>query len=320
MSLVTVIIPCRTVDEQLVQCVQTCLESPVDGLQIIVLPDDDTTCEFDAVRTLHIGKKLPSEKRNVGAKHSNARYLAFIDADAYPIGDWLQTGLKHLGEDETVGIATGPNLTPPEDSLMQKASGDILRSWVGLGPLSIRHNLPEKPKETADLMSCNMFISKELFEKLGGFDTSLLTGEDYKLCQACWAAGKRVVLYPDVCVYHHRRPLFLPHLAQMWRYALDKGRVLRGNITATKLFYLLPSAFVIWLVAYLSTAPYLLAWPLNLACLTALTLYIIIVAAAMRNRNPVRWAAATVGTVLTHIAYGIGFLVGYFRGKQSEVA
>ena len=61
---VSIIIPCKDIDAQTSECIDTCRNLDYDNFEIIVLPDD---------------------KRNIGAKNSTGEYLAFIDSDAYPI-------------------------------------------------------------------------------------------------------------------------------------------------------------------------------------------------------------------------------------------
>ena len=101
--------------------------------------------------------------------------------------------------------------------------------------------------KTDDLPS---WFKASVFKKTGGFDESFLTGEDTKVCMdIVYRQGKKLVYAPDVVVYHHRRPLFKPHLKQVRTYSRHRGLFARiFPKTSRRLTYFIPSTLVTGLV------------------------------------------------------------------------
>jgi hypothetical protein len=120
---------------------------------------------------------------------------------------------------------------------------------------------------------------------------------------------------PNIVVYHHRRPLFIPHLRQVWRFALHRGFFARrfgGN--SLKLTYFAPSLMllailvgpILWFVnVYLSG---LILFGLMAYVLLALITGSVIVA---KNREGAAMAFLVwTGIILTHATYGTSLLMG----------
>ena len=122
--LVSIIIPCKDVDDYTRECIEYCRRLDYPNFEIILLPDYSTEA-IDGVKVIATGPVAPGVKRNIGVKNSNGEFCAFIDNDAYPRSDWLTNALKYF-EDPEVGGVGGPGLTPEADGFMQKAGGYVL--------------------------------------------------------------------------------------------------------------------------------------------------------------------------------------------------
>ena len=91
-----------------------------------------------------------------------------------------------------------------------------------------------------------LFVRKSVLDSIGGYRTDFWPGEDTLLCKDIVDNWKRIVYDPWVVVYHHRRPLFLPHLRQLGRYAFHRGYFCkRFPSNSLKLSYFVPSAFTV---------------------------------------------------------------------------
>lgn len=316
---ISIIIPFKEMNDYVEECIKRCLELDYDNFEILLLPDSPMEHEFPKTRAITTGPVKPSLKRNTGISESDGEICAFIDSDAYPTKDWLKNSLKYL-EDETVGIVGGPNLVPEEDSVWQKASDDVLSSGIGAGIFALRYIL-RKGQPVKELPSCNLIAKKALLNKVGGFDTSLLTAEDAKVCFQVRQLGKKVIYSPDVIVYHHRRALFRPHFKQMWIYGRDKAYVLtHGFFSLDKMYYFLPSLFVLFLIFgfLVSFNPWITIPYIKIVYQALLVIYIFIVAVTSLAKSLKRSILIFPGIMLTHVFYGIGFLYGLTLWKRGE--
>ena len=315
---VSIIVACRNLDSYVKECIRECLRLDYPLFELIVLPDYEQPVDKDGVRIIPTGPVRPSEKRNTGVELSKGEIIAFIDGDAYPAADWLRKAVRYF-DDREVGAVGGPGLTPEQDGVMQKASGEILSSVFGGGPLSFRHS-PKTARKCDDIPSVNLIVRRSVFNELGGFNSSFWPGEDTKFCRdLVYGHGKRIVYAPEVRVFHHRRDLFLPHLRQIAGYGFHRGYFSRKfPENSRKPVYFIPSALVIGLPVFLilgslNSALRNLAIVMSISYLFAVTVAALV--AGLRYRNLVLGGAVFLGLVATHFWYGAYFMKGLASGK-----
>jgi hypothetical protein len=165
---------------------------------------------------------------------------------------------------------------------------------------------------------CNLFVRRETFELLGGFDESLgYIGEDTDLLRRALDAGARVVLDPDVRVRHRRRPFPGPYVAQRWRYRVKTGRLLverpglhgRGRVAALLTAGLAGSAGIaIYGAVFLIPAAVvyaLAAWTLSFP---------------IWRRDLALAPAVPFAFAVHHLTYFAGLLTGITRGVLAVAA
>lgn len=258
------------------------------------------------------GPMRPAQKRNLGARAAQGEVLAFIDDDAYPRADWLANAAARLAGPDAIDALGGPGLTPPDDPPCAQLSGLVLASPLVSGNFRCRYFIQGPLRRVEDFPSCNLFVRKSAFEAIGGFRENYWPGEDTLLCADLQTSGHTLWYDPRLVVYHHRRPLFGPHLRQVGRYALHRGHFARRfGLNSRRLSYHLPSLFLLglllgplacWILPIL-TVPYcaiVLLW-LGLTGLDAL-----VEAPTPRAILPL-W----FGILATHLVYGARFIQGY---------
>ena len=248
--------------------------------------------------------------------YAKGEILAFIDDDAYPRKDWLKNAMENF-KDQDVAAVGGPAITPGEDSIRQKASGLIYSSFLVSGEYVYRY-LPKKKREVDDYPSCNFLVRKSIMQELGGFNTNFWPGEDSKIClDITRKLSKKIIYDPLVLVYHHRRPLFMPHLKQIASYALHRGYfVKRYPETSLKLSYFIPTLLLFALIggAILSLA----LTPLRIIYFFGLCLYLILVFISSISKNLRLFSLVFLGIILTHLTYGLYFLKGLVASNLKE--
>ncbi len=128
--------------------------------------------------------------RNLGARLTTGEVLVFIDADV-----WLRPGyggaLRRVIEDfaEHPQTLAGAVVGIPDDPTWLQAA------WAD-----------PRIQRMAHLGSANMVIGRAFFERLGGFNERLPTGEDTDLCERVERAGGEVRFVPELVTAHQGWP------------------------------------------------------------------------------------------------------------------
>lgn len=209
---VSVIVPVRNDAERLARCLAALAANgyPADRLEVIVVDNGSTDGSADRAR--RTGARVVIRRdarvgalRNEAAAISRGDVLAFVDADHEVDSSWLSTAVELL-EDAAVGAVGAPYRAP--------AGATWVQQWYD----TFRDHRPGR-HETAWLGSGNMAIKKTLFDRLGGFDTTLAACEDVDLCRRLRAAGYRVLADARLGSVHFGDPATLGTLfrAELWR-------------------------------------------------------------------------------------------------------
>lgn len=320
----SIIIPVRAINDYIREAVPYHFKQTYQNFEIIIYPNFFTEEEKNLpenellkdhrVRIIESGNVGPAEKRDLAIKDAKGEILAFIDDDAYPKKDWLENTLKHFERPEVAGVC-GPAATPSTDSMLQKVSGNIYEAWICNGPYTYRYLPTRGVHEVDDYPSVNLLIKKDIFTKVGGFDSTFYPGEDTKLCLDIVHKEKKKIIYdPQVFVWHHRRPFGLKFFKQACNYAIHRGYFARKYPeTSLRPSYFIPTLFIagiiggifIWDIEILRYIYLLIIGTYLLGLLTEL----------FKKRNPIQSILTIVGIFLTHVSYGIAFVVGLLLPK-----
>lgn len=315
--LVSIIIPLPRFNDYIREAIPYYERLNYPEFEIIILPDTEqkeVLSDKLPIRVIPSGAVGPAEKRDLGAKQAKGSILAFTDDDAFPDPNWLMNAIPYF-QDKTVAAIGGPAVTPPNEGFWQKISGNVYASVFMSGSYRKRYVRTGVCHEDFDLPSVNLITRRDVFESIGGFDSTFYPGEDTKFCLEIKKLGHKIIYNPDVLVYHHRRPLFPNHFKQIANYALHRGFFVKVYPeTSRKPAYFAPSVF---LVAF--TGGLLLSFFSNwfaLAYISGISLYFLLNILAVLNKNPLETILTAAGVFLSHLTYGAWFLKGLLFTKE----
>ena len=210
---VSVIVPVRNGAADLAALLP-CLEAQTllpDELEIVVGDDGSTDGGADAMAArnerVRVAAGPPTNSyaaRNRAVAASTAPVLAFCDADCRPEPEWLAEGLRAL---ETTDLAAGRIRlnVPTERTVWSLVDMD--------GAKDHEHQVRVGLAETA-----NLFLRRELFDRVGGFEGDIAEYGDYEFVERCVAAGARLTYAPDAVVSHPVRTSGRTLLRALWKY------------------------------------------------------------------------------------------------------
>lgn len=291
----SIIIPCKTKKDLCLELLPALKNQSYKNFETIIATDKKAG-------------KNPAQKRNWASKKAKGNYLAFIDSDAFPDPNWLKNSLKHLKPTYITAVC-GPNLTPPNNNLKQQVSGYIWSTVIGAGGAGVYRNKQKKQRFTKDFPSSNLLVKKNDFNKVKGFNTSFWPGEDTKLCHdLVFTLNKKILYHPSIRVFHHRRPIFIPHLKQISRFGYHRGLFAKILPKTSKLpGYFAPSTFLLWLIlTYLFFTPVFHLTLNTYFSIIAITTVSVII----KSNNPLLGILFFITIPLTHLTYGLYFIQG----------
>ncbi len=311
--MISIVIAVKNDNPYLQQSVRESLKQKYEKFEIIVLPDENIDTLPPEVTVIPTGNELPAIKRNIGVEAAKGEIIAFLDDDSYPAANWLYELAANFDDDE-VGAAGGPATTPSEDTLWLQVSGAVYSSFAASGSYRYRY-IHDRRREVDDYPTCNLAVRRSVFNDANGFQTNYWPGEDTELCLTITKKlGKKIIYDPLVHVYHHRRSFWNGHFKQVTQYALHRGFfVKKFPETSRKPAYFMPTILAFGILTGWTT--YFWCKPLFYIYLAVLIVYFIVLAAASLLASPKLILYTIMGTVLTHIAYGIYFMKGLFSSK-----
>lgn len=314
----SIIIPFKTVDKYLLECLGWCHEQEYKKFEIILLPDNkiiksQLSKKWKNIKIIPTEKVFPSKKRNIGMKHSKGNIYAFIDADAFPKTNWIKNSVKYF-KNEKIAAVGGPNISPKNEPFLIQISGRVITNFFATGSVAKRFKVYKKNYFAHELSASNLIIRKSIMQKLGGFDEAYLTGEDSKLCYQINNIGKKILYAKDVQVYHHQRRWPFSYSKQILTWGLSRGHLIFTTRFNPKIEHFLPLLFTIFL--FIGGILSFINAPFRMFYSAVLIIYLWLSLLFSINKNIVYTPFILISIPLTHVIYAIGFFLGLIGFKR----
>src|SRR5882672_4445449 len=167
--LVSIIVPTYKSAKTLTACLQSIKDQTYPAIEVIVVDNNstDNTAEIARAFTKHVYIRGPerSAQRNYGVQVSKGKYVVIIDSD-------MELGPKVI----EACVAT-------TESSQQIGGVVIPEESFGEGFWAQCKRLERSFYVGVDWMEAARFYRKDLYQKLGGYNEKLVSGEDWDLSQ-----------------------------------------------------------------------------------------------------------------------------------------
>jgi cellulose synthase/poly-beta-1,6-N-acetylglucosamine synthase-like glycosyltransferase len=235
-----------------------------------------------------------------------------LDAHSRPYPDYIENCVKDIetGLGDNVGGVW--EIQPGADTWIARSIAVAAAHPLGVGDALYRHARNASEVDTVPFGA----FKRKLIERIGMFDESLLTNEDYEFNVRIRKAGGRIWLDPSIRSIYFARSTFRELTHQYWRYGFWKWQMLKRYPDTLRWRQALPPLFVLSLIGLLVFSIFKSVFIFVLGIELAIYFVIMILAgihSAARHRRIGLIPGLPLSIFIMHISWGGGFLWGILK-------
>jgi GT2 family glycosyltransferase len=256
----SIIIVNRNTLDYLEKCLNSIFNSEFRDYEVIVVDNGSVDGSAEHIRRIfpHVGL-IASEANlgyamgnNLGASRAGGKYLLFLNSDVEVGTDLLETLVRVMESDNSIGALGSKVILDKEKKLIDCIGGfDCDNFGYGLRPVGhgeVDHGQYDNRTEVFGVAGMCFMTRKAIFELVGGFDSSFfLLVEDIDLSWRIRLCGYKVAVEPSAMVYHKSQGTFKREKVRRdyIRYLAERNtlRMLMKNYSISSLLTLLPKYF-----------------------------------------------------------------------------
>ena len=331
MPSISVIVPCFN-EENTVHlllgalCNQT---FPLSCLEVVIADGQSTDGTRQAVRAFqqqHPELKIvwvENPRRNIPAglnaalKAATGEVIVRLDAHSIPAPDYVERCLNGLESELGENVGGVWEIRPGGTGWMARAIAAAAAHPLGVG--DARYRTSGQPGEV-DTVPFGSF-RREVLDRIGWFDESLLSNEDYELNARLRKQGGRVYLDPAIKSGYFARATLGALSRQYFRYGYWKWRMLRRYPDTLRWRQALPPGFVLSLLVFALGGLFVPFFRIFLAVeILVYTLALLIAAAltAARKKDLSLLFGLPMAIATMHVSWGSGFLVSVLDSRRTH--
>ena len=317
---VSIIVPCYNEQETIRQLLEAIYHQtyPRAEMEVVIadgFSEDATRDEIATFQEEHpdlivrvvdnAARSIPSAI-NCAIQDSYGEIIIRMDAHSRPYPDYVERCLSALDVDLGDNVGGVWEIKPGSRSWIAESIAVAAAHPLGVGDAGYRIGGQASAVDTVPFGA----FRRSLVDKLGLFDETLLSNEDYEFNTRIRQSGGRVWLDPEIVTVYYARSTLRDLTRQYWRYGYWKFRMLRRYPDTLRWRQGLPPLFVASLIGLLL----LTWWPLASWLLTLeLVIYVIVlllagVLSSAKHRKIYLLIGLPLSSATMHLAWGGGFL------------
>jgi glycosyltransferase involved in cell wall biosynthesis len=254
MPTVSIIIPCYNEEATIYDTLQAVHAQTYPRAQMEVVIADalskdrtrERIAEFQQahpdlpVRVVDNARRIIPAALNRAIEAAQGEIIVRMDAHSKPYPDYVERCVRALEEGRGDNVGGVWEIRAGAPGWMAEGIAVAAAHPLGAGDAAYRLDPEAGPEDTVPFGA----FRKSLVERIGKFDESLLTNEDYEFNARIRKAGGVVWLDPQIRSVYYARPTFVHLARQYWRYGFWKWRMLRRYPGSLRWRQALPPIFV----------------------------------------------------------------------------
>lgn len=294
---------------------------PLNDIEVIIadgLSTDHTRTVISDFQLSHPGlviriidniqRAIPSGL-NRAIEVAQGKYIIRMDAHSIPDWDYIKNCIDGLNAGLGDNVGGIWKIQPGATTWIAKAIAIAASHPIGVGDALYRIGGIAQEVDTVPFGA----FQRGLIDKIGKFDETLLTNEDYEFNVRVRQSGGKVWMDPSIHSVYYARSTLKELSQQYWRYGYWKAQMLRRYPKSLRWRQIMPPLFVVALISlgFLSFGWYLARWLLAIIVLLY-TIVICFVGIQMSiNHKDISLVVGVPLAIATiHLSWGTALLWG----------
>lgn len=323
--MISVICPIYNEEKYIAKCIDSVLaqDYPQKDVEVLFVDgmSNDRTREiinqymrdYPFIQLIDNPKRIVPYAMNIGIDKAVGVIIIRLDAHAVYPTNYFSKLVEGLHRHHADNVGAQCRTLPVNQSATAIAIAEALGSSFGVGNSMFRIGITEDIETDTVPFGC---FRKEVFDKVGLYDTELIRNQDDELNARIINHGGKIVLLADVIFDYYARDTYAKLYKMYYQYGLYKPLVNKklGNPATLRQF--IPPLFVIGIV--LGGILSILVPYLYIPYIAILLLYLIVgttigVRIAKNNKRFSLIFLMPLTFVILHTAYGIGYIHGIIK-------
>ena len=257
-------------------------------------------------------KTIPSGL-NQAIRQGRGDIFVRLDAHSMPIPEYVErcVAAHESGKGENIGGVW--EIRPGAQTAIAKSISFAAAHPLGVGDAMYRLNAKAGAVDTVPFGS----FRRTLIEKIGMFDETLLTNEDYEFNTRVRESGGVVWLDPSIRSVYFSRSTLGKLAAQYWRYGFWKLKMLKRYPHTLRWRQALPPLFVLSLIFLIVLSLFFGLARYALAAQLVIYFFVLDLAGlklAFEKRDGFLFFGLPLAITTMHLSWGAGFLWSFISG------
>jgi len=187
------------------------MQRPDGNIEVIYVDSNSVDHSLNVAKDFNVkvmqiseGECSPAKARNVGWKEARGNYILFLDGDTSIAPEFVIDSID-LFCDPKIAVVCGYCREIRPDASVYHKIADL--DWI-------------YPKEFSEFCGGNAIIRRDILEKIGGYDESLVAGEEPEMCRRIRERGYRISCQDKLIGYHD---IDMKNFSQYWNRGIRSG-------------------------------------------------------------------------------------------------
>ncbi len=331
MTKVSVVIPCYNEEKNIVYLLGGILAQtyPVKDLEVIIadgMSTDNTRGKINAfqkktpemaITIVENPEKTIPSALNKAICAASGEIIVRLDAHSIPNSDYIARCVEVLASGKAESVGGIWLVQPGDESWVARSIAQAGSHRLGVGDARYRYTNSAGFVETVPFGA----FKKDLFLRIGPYDETLHSNEDYEFNTRIIQAGGKIWLDPAIQSRYYARPTFTKLAHQYWRYGYWKAQMLKRYPKTIRLRQALPPIFVLGLASLLLLSvffPIFFFSLIGVICLYFLILMLASLKIALQKRYLPFIIGIPIAICIMHICWGSGFIWRFISGLGAK--